>query len=88
MELYLSPPRPPHIPSWPALEQIYLYLYPTVFSPEFVQFVFVQTVTTYGEEGLIVKTKFCGREHADVCIQDLSSLHCQLHNKQEWKVVI
>jgi hypothetical protein len=76
------------MPSWPALGQLDLYLYPTVFSSGYVQFVFLQTITTYGKEGLIVKTKFCGLELADLCIQGLSSLYCQLHNKQEWKVVI
>jgi len=76
------------MPSWPTLGQLHLYLYPTVFGPEYVQFVFVQTVTTYGKEGLIFTTKCRGLEHADLCIGGLSSLYCQLHNKQEWEVVI
>ena len=33
------PPHPPHMQSWPALGQLHLYLYPTVFGPEYVQFV-------------------------------------------------
>jgi hypothetical protein len=46
----LPPSPPPHIPSWPALGQLDLHLYPIMVSPEYVQFVFVQTVTTRGAD--------------------------------------
>lgn len=58
---------------WPAVGQLYVYIYSTVFILGPVKFVFLQTVSMYEKEGLSVIQKFCGREHPNLCIATVAT---------------